>query len=303
MIKELEDFWKWIGKSPQEYAEYGIDYRSYYDRVEVKFPKFEKLKNYAFEIVDKNINSKDELNDLLTIMALDNEQQGILDYIEEHSSNEQLEKLVKIGLFHLQKEARSQLCVLIFRRRPTDYKSSLLILSKDIKESVKRRAVITLHYLNKDMKSLDVKERLEQFWIWIGKSKEEYGKIGVLQNHGKEECDFPFFEDLIEYAKVIVDLRLLSSSVVDDLFVIMSIDNESENTLDYIEAHSTEAQINKLVSIGINHIQYQGRWQLSELIYRRKPDNYEKFLQQLANDSNYAVRTRACNLIEKLKEN
>ena len=50
----LDSFWKWIGKSPEEYAERGLDYFYFYN-TEKDFFNFKKLKKYAFEIIDKNV--------------------------------------------------------------------------------------------------------------------------------------------------------------------------------------------------------------------------------------------------------
>ena len=299
MIKKLNDFWKWLEKSPEEYSENGLDYFENYNRMEFDFPEFEELKICAYEIVNKNSYSKDDLYDLLTIMALDNQDHNILNYIAKHSSDEQLENIIEVGIFHLQFEARLQLPALLYRRKPAKFEKNLLILANDHNLRVKRRAQSALNFLSNRNET----SKLDDFWLWLGKSEEKYGTEGVPQIYGREECDFPFFEDLLEYAKSIVDFGIMSDKEINDLFTIMAIDNESENTLDYIETHSSEEQLNKLISVGIEHIQYEGRWQLAELIYRRKVKNYENFLLFLSNDTNEVVSSRAKNLLLLLKDN
>ena len=298
MKKTLNDFWKWLGKSFEEYAEKGLDYFDCFGHMEIDFPDFECLKEQAFEIVDKNITSQDELYDLLTVMAIDNQNHTVMNYIAKHSSDEQLKKIIEVGVLHLQPETRLQLPALIYRRKPHNYREGLSNLLKDSDIRVKRRSNTALNFLDKNLSDLT---KIEDFWRWLGISSESYANKGIRQIDGREECDFPFFEELLDYAKSIIDFDVVSDKEINDLFVVMSIDNESENILDYIESNSSEEQIAKLISLGINHIQYQGRWQLAELIYRRKPKNYENFLSILSADSNSVVSSRAKNLLTLLK--
>ena len=69
---------------------------------------------------------------------------------------------------------------------------------------------------------------LKDFWKWANKSSEEYGKSGMNQNKGEFEDDFPLFENLITYAKTIVDNNEIEPNLIDDLLNIMALDNESE---------------------------------------------------------------------------
>ena len=93
----LEKFWKWFGKTPEEHATCDIEY--IYGNMEYDYPYFDELEKYAFKVVDNDIIEYDEIYDLITIMALDNESENVLDYIEDYSSNTQIEKIVEIGLY------------------------------------------------------------------------------------------------------------------------------------------------------------------------------------------------------------
>ena len=141
---------------------------------------------------------------------------------------------------------------------------------------------------------------LKQFWEWLPVSYEEYSKKGITQIHGNYEDDFPKINELIEYGKKIVADNLTSDNYIDDLLTIMGIDNEAEEIMEYIEENSSDEQIKRLVSIGINHPLHDARWQVAELLYRRKPQRYAKFLEILSSDSDMYVRKRAMNCIKMI---
>ena len=144
---------------------------------------------------------------------------------------------------------------------------------------------------------------LKQFWKWLPVSYEEYSKKGITQIHGNYEDNFPKINELIEHGKKIVDDNLTSDNDIDDLLTIMGIDNEAEEIMEYIEENSSDEQINRLIYIGINHPLYNARWQVAELLYRRKPQRYAEFLKILSSDSNMYVRKRAMNCLELLSDN
>ena len=139
------------------------------------------------------------------------------------------------------------------------------------------------------------------FWQWLKKTSEEYARQGLNQNKGEFEDDFPLFNELLAYAREIVDCNTLDSSAIEELVVIMGIDNECESILDYIEENASALQIEKIVEIGASHPQYHSRWQLAELLFRRKPLNYYEHLIKLSNDNHPYVRRRALNCIERLQ--
>lgn len=143
---------------------------------------------------------------------------------------------------------------------------------------------------------------LEQFWKWSNKTPEEYATHGMNQNKGEFEDNFPLFEDLLEYSKELVDNNTLDCFLIDDLITIMALDNESESVLDYIENNSSQEQLQKIIEQGVSHLYSNARWQISELLYRRKPKNFQSYLFKLSTDKNSYVRKRAQNCIESIKE-
>ena len=145
-------------------------------------------------------------------------------------------------------------------------------------------------------------ELLKEFWEWLPVSYEEYSKKGISQLNGNYEDNFPKINELIEHAKKIVDDNLTSDNDMDDLLTIMGIDNEAEEIMEYIEENSSDEQINRLIYIGINHPLHDARWQVAELLYRRKPQRYADFLKILSSDSNMYVRKRAMNCIEMINQ-
>lgn len=142
-----------------------------------------------------------------------------------------------------------------------------------------------------------MKKYLELFWEWLPISYEEYAEKGVSRLGSGYEDGFPHIYKLLDYAKMIVEENKITDSCISDLLDIMAIENESECILELIEEKSTEHQLNRIISIGMTHPLYEARWQLAELIYRRKPLGYEKYLLKMLEDSHPYVKKRASNCI------
>ena len=141
---------------------------------------------------------------------------------------------------------------------------------------------------------------LKQFWEWLPVSYEEYATKGIAQLYGSYEDNFPFFSELISYAELIIKKEFVDGEHINDLLTIMGIDNETEYVLDFIEINSSDYQIQHISSVGITHSLYQVRWQLAELIFRRKPLQYDYYLQILSKDKHPYVKRRAVNCIERI---
>lgn len=143
--------------------------------------------------------------------------------------------------------------------------------------------------------------KLEKFWMWLGKSPEEYALEGMNQKNGEFEDEYPEFEKLLFYARKIVDSNKVDCSSIDELITIMALDNESESILDYIEERSSSEQLIKIIERGVSHLQPNARWQVAELIFRRFSPNYVDYLTQLSNDKHLYVKKRALNCLECIK--
>ena len=144
---------------------------------------------------------------------------------------------------------------------------------------------------------------LNDFGEWIELTPAQYSISGVKNRNERPEFYYPKFDELISAAKSVVDCDTLCEQKLNDLITIMALDNEAENVLDYIQRHSSCIQLEHIVKMGISHLQREARWQIAELVYRRKPENYTKILEQLENDSDSYVRKRASNCINLLSSN
>lgn len=80
----LKHFWEWLPTSYEEYAVNGLSQLN--GSFEDDFPLFSDLLAYAELIVKNEYIDNEHINDLLTIMALDNEAEHILELIEGDSS-------------------------------------------------------------------------------------------------------------------------------------------------------------------------------------------------------------------------
>lgn len=142
---------------------------------------------------------------------------------------------------------------------------------------------------------------LENFWEWAGISPEEYARNGMDYRSEKQEFYYPQFEQLLAYTEEIIAKKYPTNEEIEDLLTIMALDNETENVLNILEEKLTEDSLICVIETGLYHLQPNARWQLSELIYRRRPTQCFKYLNQLATDSHYYVKQRAKNVLTYLK--
>jgi len=150
MIKQLlNEFWQWmieeLNKTQDDYNEKGLNQvlREYED----DFPKWNELFFAGQRIVNKNALDDDSIFDLLTVMGLDNEGENICYHIEDYSSEEQLKKVIEIGLSHPQYNTRWQLNLLLERKKPIGYWEKLLFLAQDRDSYVRQRARGSINYI------------------------------------------------------------------------------------------------------------------------------------------------------------
>ena len=143
---------------------------------------------------------------------------------------------------------------------------------------------------------------LDLFWEWSGMTPEKYSTEGMNQNKGKFEDEFPFFQELISYAIDLINNNALDEVSVDEIIIIMALDNECENVLEYIVDNSSDEQTKRIIEYGIGHSQYNARWQIAELIFRRRSTDFWRYLSKLSLDNHPYVRRRALNLINQQKK-
>ena len=146
MNQNLIDFWKWANITPEDYANRGIPLTS--DKAPFNYPLYDKLIAYAEQLLQNKNLTREELSDFLTIMALDNETEDILDYATDNATESQLQQILQYGMNFSQSEARWQLAELAYRRRPRGYLEYLRTLYRDTNSYVRKRARNCLEYLD-----------------------------------------------------------------------------------------------------------------------------------------------------------
>lgn len=150
-----------------------------------------------------------------------------------------------------------------------------------------------------------IKQLLNEFWQWmleeLNKTQNDYNENGLNQILGEFEFDFPKWEELFFAGLEIVNKNKLDDDSIFDLLTVMGLDNEGENILDHIEEYSSEAQFEKIIEIGLSHPQYETRWQLTELLERKKPIGHLEKLKFLAQDRDSYVRQRARGSISYMR--
>ena len=139
------------------------------------------------------------------------------------------------------------------------------------------------------------------FWKWANITPEEYAIKGIPLTSEKAPFNYPLYDKLITYAERLLQNKNLTEEELSDFLTIMALDNENEDVLDYAVAHATESQLEQILPYGMIFLQFEARWQLAELAYRRKPKGYLKYLQMLCDDNHSYVRKRARNCLECLE--
>lgn len=132
---ELGLFWQWAESSPEIYAVLN----RLEDRNETDYCTgglFIAVK----ELLKRRNLSDDDYNDILTAMAIDNEVEDILDLCSVFASEQQIEGLVKVGINHIQSNARWQIAELLSRRPIKDAEKYLNMLLCDKNAYVRKRA-------------------------------------------------------------------------------------------------------------------------------------------------------------------
>ncbi len=145
---------------------------------------------------------------------------------------------------------------------------------------------------------------LQNFWQWADTDISNYEINGIP--NGIEEIEYPGWENLISTSqKLILDLEKgeYSDQIILLLLEIMALDNENEDILDMcgsiLSRNSLELLITKGVSFHLSH----ARWQIAELIGKKKDKNWQNYLLLLINDSNKYVQRRALLSLSKLNPN
>lgn len=149
------------------------------------------------------------------------------------------------------------------------------------------------------MKADTLKTLLDEFWSWICLTPQEYAMESV--NRDFEEYMFPNWMEIMRVSKQTVTLALLDNDSLSSLLSAMAIDNEDENILDFVILKGTNQFIEKLIEIGVSHLQPHARWQCAEVIRRRLPENGRTILKKMQNDPVPYVAKRAQIAMEEIR--
>ena len=131
----LIEFWIWTGLDEDCWWTTEI---SEIDVEPLYFPQLDTLRNECEKLLGSTMD-EDDLNLLLLSMALDGEDERILDCCRGFKDYLFLEKLVAVGVFHPQSEARWQLTEILRNPIPNRMKY-LLLLAQDDNAYVRKRA-------------------------------------------------------------------------------------------------------------------------------------------------------------------
>ena len=134
LSKLIDMFWKWAGCAESwqgcDITQLPLD--------PLCFPQFEELRSSCISLINCAL-SYEELCAFLFCMALDTEEEDILDACKELATNDFLQLLLSEGVFFPQSETRWQMTELIRKEIP-DREYYLKILLNDSNAYVRKRA-------------------------------------------------------------------------------------------------------------------------------------------------------------------
>lgn len=133
----LARFWAWAGYHADDFAR--ERFRCPDEKEPFYFPELEQLRMLCYACECGEISDSD-IEDYLTCMALDNEEEYILDHCAEHASVAFVERIACAALTHPQWHARWQIAELLRRRDIPKREALLSALSRDPHAYVRQRA-------------------------------------------------------------------------------------------------------------------------------------------------------------------
>jgi len=144
---ELNKFWIWSNQTVYEYAKLGWKKK----QEEWEYQNWDilmKLTQDAIEAIANGEKNKELVDCILETMALDNEDEMVLDECEEKLHNNNLLYLSSIAILHDQSEARWQVAELLGRCKNENVTGLLIKLIDDENKYVQRRALLSLSRVN-----------------------------------------------------------------------------------------------------------------------------------------------------------
>lgn len=131
----IEQFWDWAGISQSAWENENmasLSIEPFY------FPKFDRMRNQCYHLVNTS-TKREDIRNFLICMALDAEEEHILDYCKKYANKVFLDTLISAGIHFPQFEARWQIAELLKHAFPTQ-EAYLNILKEDNHPYVRKRA-------------------------------------------------------------------------------------------------------------------------------------------------------------------
>jgi len=135
----LNNFWNWIHLTPQAYAAISRQQEAQ-ELEEYMFPFWQTMMSETINLINDSPTNEETIDSILTVMAIDNEAENILDYIAQNGKESFICRLIEIGVEHLQPHARWQCAELIQRCKPVNGDTMLSKLLSDPDDYVRKRA-------------------------------------------------------------------------------------------------------------------------------------------------------------------
>ncbi|WP_374018176.1 HEAT repeat domain-containing protein [Paenibacillus thiaminolyticus] len=137
-----------------------------------------------------------------------------------------------------------------------------------------------------------LENELKHFWEWIGVSTREYELLGTM--NGLEEFMYPRWDELLWLTyRAVEDLEKGEDSNIALILEVMALDNEGETILIECENKVSNSSLEILIKSGTSFPFSNTRWQIAELIGRKKNKTWEKYLLKLFEDDDKYVQRRS----------
>lgn len=131
----IDDFWKWT-KTPQNMW-WTVDIRTL-KLDATMFPQYWDVCNLAIGMINK-IEADCDMHSFLMALALNSEDEDILDACVEYGTDQFIQQVVEAGIVFSQSETRWQIAELLRREIP-GRENFLSVLCSDREEYVRKRA-------------------------------------------------------------------------------------------------------------------------------------------------------------------
>lgn len=142
--RELDEFWSWAGTTREAYER---NSSSFWIEDVCLYPEWDKILRLTGELIadlETNPNSEAKIEAVLTVMALNNEDQDILDRCEEGLHGEAARQVIRRGAVFHAYETRWQIAEWIRRSGQAEWNGILEMLLKDDHNYVQRRALLAM---------------------------------------------------------------------------------------------------------------------------------------------------------------